>query len=92
MMPAFEPIGNSPAKVEAYPERSWSRSSMARPNLISEEELGQVVAYLQYLKKGKLPKRTSQDAAPVGAPNAVESLGNVPPPPPMNPIPPKGDK
>ncbi len=83
-----ESIRNPMAKVHA----GWKPIMPAYPRAqLSEEELGQLVAYVQYLKAGRLPKRTSQDAAPVGAPTAAESLGNQPPPaPPMNPTPPKG--
>ena len=77
-----ESIRNPAAKVHA----GWKPIMPAYTKAqVSEEELGQVVAYIQYLKKGKLPRRTSQDAAPVGAPNIPESLGEkapiVPPPP-----------
>ncbi|QEL15370.1 cytochrome c oxidase subunit II [Limnoglobus roseus] len=85
-----ESIRNPMAKVHV----GWKPIMPAFPRAqLSEEELGQLVAYIQYLKKGKLPKRTSQDAAPVGAPTQGPSLGEgspaVPPPPaPKNPNPP----
>ena len=86
-----ESIRNPAAKVHA----GWKPIMPAYPKAqVSEEELGQLVAYIQYLKKGKLPKRTSQDAAPVGAPNIPDSLGEKDPavPPPPAPTPKNEDK
>lgn len=85
-----ESIRNPAAKVHA----GWKPIMPAYTKAqVSEEELGQVVAYIQYLRKGKLPKRTSQDAAPVGAPNVPDSPGAaapvVPPPPAPKPAEPK---
>ncbi len=83
-----ESIRNPEAKVHA----GWKAIMPAYPRAqVSEEELGQLVAYIQYLKKGKLPKRTSQDAAPVGAPTAGESLGDKVPPAPIPAPAPKPD-
>lgn len=85
-----ESIRNPMAKVHAGWKPIMPASTKAQA---SEEELGQLVAYIQYLKKGKLPKRTSQDAAPVGAPNVPDSPGEkapvVPPPPAPKPADPK---
>jgi cytochrome c oxidase subunit II len=85
-----ESIRNPMAKVHA----GWKAIMPAYPrSQVSEEELGQLVAYLQYLKQGKLPKRTGQDAAPVGAPPMPPSLGAsapvVVPPPAVLPKPPE---
>ncbi len=85
-----ESIRNPMAKVHS----GWKPIMPAYTKAqVSEEELGQVVAYIQYLKQGKLPKRTSQDAAPVGAPNVPDSLGEktapVVPPPDPKPAEPK---
>jgi cytochrome c oxidase subunit 2 len=80
----YESIRNPQAKVH----QGWKPIMPAfGRSQVTEEEMMSLVAYIKYLKHGKLPRRTDRTAAPVGAPVAPDSEGNRPQAPALAPAP-----
>lgn len=69
-----ESIRNPMAKVAD----GWKPIMPAYPRTqMSESEILSIVAYIKWLKNGRLPSRNGQDAAPVGAPGAPTNEGGL---------------